>query len=178
MSKRERYQTLANILSLELGSLDVVTMTFGSSTPAHLYSSSIWELTPGHVRTKLDSTKQDTERRAGGHLVATRCSTNLLLHRRHTPAVSAGAEPLCEPLLEGANSLQGKTALALELLKDFRKVESNMTSSNINCDPRTFKGTLQLLFLLFSSSKMVLLCLPVQVLPPQSHLPPKLVTLQ
>lgn len=38
--------TLANILSLELGSLDVVTMTFGSSTPAHLYSSSMCELTP------------------------------------------------------------------------------------------------------------------------------------
>lgn len=39
--------TLANILSLELGSLEVVTMIFGSSTPAHLYSSSICELTPG-----------------------------------------------------------------------------------------------------------------------------------
>lgn len=40
-SKSETDLTLANILSLELGSLDVVTMSLGSSTPAHLYSSSI-----------------------------------------------------------------------------------------------------------------------------------------
>lgn len=39
-------QTFANIFSRELGSLEVVTMTLGSSTPAHLYSSSMWELTP------------------------------------------------------------------------------------------------------------------------------------
>ena len=38
--------TFANCFNLELGSRDVVTMTFGSSTPAHLYSSSMWFLTP------------------------------------------------------------------------------------------------------------------------------------
>lgn len=47
--------TLANIFSLELGSLDVVTMTFGSSTPAHLYSSSMCELTPVCVYDKHKS---------------------------------------------------------------------------------------------------------------------------
>lgn len=45
--------TLANILSLELGSLDVVTMSLGSSTPAHLYSSSMCELTPVHNTTQI-----------------------------------------------------------------------------------------------------------------------------
>lgn len=45
--------TLANILSLELGSLEVVTMTLGSSTPAHLYSSSMCELTPEHNKKGL-----------------------------------------------------------------------------------------------------------------------------
>lgn len=38
--------TLANCLSLELGSLAVVIMIFGSSTPAHLYSSSTLVVRP------------------------------------------------------------------------------------------------------------------------------------
>jgi len=40
------HDTFANILSLELGSLDVVIMIFGSSTPAHLYSSSTLDVIP------------------------------------------------------------------------------------------------------------------------------------
>ena len=38
--------TLANCLSLELGSLDVVIIILGSSTPAHLYSSSTLRVSP------------------------------------------------------------------------------------------------------------------------------------
>lgn len=47
---RESGLTLENILSLELGSLEVVTRILGSSTPAHLYSSSMCELTPAQTR--------------------------------------------------------------------------------------------------------------------------------
>jgi len=45
VKKKNKY-TLANCLSLELGSLEVVTMILGSSTPAHLYSSSLLDDTP------------------------------------------------------------------------------------------------------------------------------------
>lgn len=38
--------TFANIFRRELGSLEVVIMTLGSSTPAHRYSSSTWLVTP------------------------------------------------------------------------------------------------------------------------------------
>lgn len=41
-TKLNRFHTFANCLSFELGSLDVVSMILGSSTPAQWYSSSMW----------------------------------------------------------------------------------------------------------------------------------------
>lgn len=46
--------TFANCLSLELGSLEVVIMILGSSTPAHLYSSSTWFTIPVVNKRKVE----------------------------------------------------------------------------------------------------------------------------
>ncbi len=108
--------TLENILSLELGSLDVVTMTLGSSTPAHLYSSSMCELTPAQTRpnksTEINTLMIKQNRMNTDTLVlliiARNNNTSLLPLRHHTPVVSAAAELLCVPQLEEDDFLQRK----------------------------------------------------------------------
>ncbi|TNN85712.1 hypothetical protein EYF80_003959 [Liparis tanakae] len=72
---KETGLTLENILSLELGSLDVVTINFGSSTPAHLYSSSMWELTPADKTTPINQNLEGTQRCQRKDNVAGCCSS-------------------------------------------------------------------------------------------------------
>lgn len=130
--------------------------------------------------TQVMRVKKETETCAGLGSQWNRPNTCLLPLRRHTPGVSAAAKLLCVPRLEGGSCLRSGQKqvfqqdywwerLQHEALMQHARGKRHRLSSHL-----TLQRALQLEFLLFYCPQPVLLSLPVQVLPPQSHLAAKL----